>query len=118
MKKYLIHLPLELTERIQSYLYFSYETYKRLKPIHFIIKNHNNNIWNYLYIHFNYRYDILNKRIFKYLIIHNDIYIKLNKIIMIHFDQLTNIKQTKQIINYLSYFELNQLYHYIMYDTF
>ena len=112
----LINLPYEIKKKIQSYLYFSEETYKRLKPILFIIKNNNNTIWNYLYIHFYIRQELLNKLVFRYLIYNENIYLKLNNHIKIHFDHLHDIIQTEQIIKSLSYFELKHMYNYIMYD--
>lgn len=112
----LINLPYEIKEKIQSYLYFSQETYEKLKPIHFIINNNNNTIWNYLYIHFYIRQELLNKLVFRYLIYNENIYLKLNNHIKIHFNHLHDIVQTERIIKSLSYFELKDIYHYIMYD--
>lgn len=116
MNNDLINLPHEIKEKIQSYLYFSGETYNRLKPMLFIIKNNNNTIWDYLYIHFYMRQEVLNKLVFRYLIYNEKIYLKLNNNIKIHFDHLHDIVQTEQIIKLLSYFELKHMYNYIMYD--
>lgn len=112
----LINLPYEIKKKIQSYLYFSRETYKRLKPTLFIIKNNNNTIWNYLYIHFYIRQEQLNKLVFRYLINNENIYLKLNNHIKIHFEHLYDTEQTERIIKSLSYFELKHMYHYIMYN--
>ena len=69
MEKYLIELPEDIKCKIQSYLYFSDEKSNNIKLINFLIKNHNNSVFTYLYIKFTQRYDVLNKRIFKFFII-------------------------------------------------
>lgn len=117
MEKYLIELPEDIKNKIQSYLYFSDEISKDIKLINFVITNHNNSIFIYLLLHFTQRYNILNKRIFKFFIMeeHNNIYEKINKKININFEDYNNLNQTEDIIKSLSYYELNKLYNHIMF---
>ena len=117
MEKYLIELPEDIKCKIQSYLYFSDEKSNNIKLINFLIKNHNNSIFTYLYIKFAQRCDVLNKRIFKFFIIeeNNKIYEKIKKQIIINFDDYYNIKQTEKIIKSLSYYDLNKLFDYVMF---
>ena len=123
MMNQLYLLPNEVQRKIQSYLYFSYETSKSIQIVNYIIKNYSSILMKEFTSVFFDRYSTLYYRLIQFLMINQDIKTHVERSINPYmyeflyqpFQDDVVLKQVKNIIQKMSMIQKQKAYNYIMF---
>ena len=123
MMNQLYLLPNEVQRKIQSYLYFSYETSKSIQIVNYIIKNYSSILMKEFTSVFFDRYSTLYYRLIQFLMINPDIKTHVERSINPYiyeflyqpFQDDVVLKQVKNIIQKMSMIQKQKAYNYIMF---
>ena len=112
------YLPDEIKQKIMNYLFYSENTYVNLKPSLYIINHYSEII--YENINNIILYDTFYKLLLRWLnLVHNELlYSSLENKLTIHYeliDKTRQQEQNKKILNYLNFFQLQNLYNFLFF---